>query len=164
MSYNGVGLSTVRGSGTNGYVQKNFASVRKRRKQPRYDEQKSRAALESRLHRPPNKELLEHDRKREIELKCAEMEDKMEEQGYPEDEIEEQISVLRATLLEQYNKDLAKRNARYLLSWCSCTHTRCLLIPNHTHAHELPLTPHRCAVTPRDTEQQQHTRKGATPR
>jgi len=112
MSYNGIGLSTVRGSGTNGYVQKNFAAVRPKRTQPRYDEVKSRSLLEGALHRPPNMELVEHDRKREVELKCAEMEDKMEEQGYPEDEIEEQISVLRATLLEQYNKDLAQRNSR----------------------------------------------------
>ena len=29
MSYNGIGLTTVRGSGTNGYVQRNLAAVRK---------------------------------------------------------------------------------------------------------------------------------------
>jgi hypothetical protein len=29
MSYNGIGLSTVRGSGTNGYVQKNKADLPK---------------------------------------------------------------------------------------------------------------------------------------
>lgn len=29
MSYNGIGLSTVRGSGTNGYVQRNLSTVRR---------------------------------------------------------------------------------------------------------------------------------------
>ena len=29
MSYNGIGLSTVRGSGTNGYVQRNLSAVRR---------------------------------------------------------------------------------------------------------------------------------------
>ena len=29
MSYNGIGLSTVRGSGTNGYVQRNLSALRR---------------------------------------------------------------------------------------------------------------------------------------
>ena len=29
MSYNGIGLSTVRGSGTNGYVQRNLSTIRR---------------------------------------------------------------------------------------------------------------------------------------
>lgn len=36
MSYNGVGLTTVRGSGTNGYVQRNFAAVRPRHADRKY--------------------------------------------------------------------------------------------------------------------------------
>ena len=32
MSYNGIGLSTARGSGTNGYVQRNLSLVRKAKK------------------------------------------------------------------------------------------------------------------------------------
>ena len=31
MSYNNIGLATARGSGTNGYVQRNFAALRPQR-------------------------------------------------------------------------------------------------------------------------------------
>ncbi len=34
------------------------------------------------LMKKANKDILEHERKREIELKCLELQDMMEEQGY----------------------------------------------------------------------------------
>lgn len=39
------------------------------------------AKLEEMNTKKPNKEILEHQRKRQIELKCMEMQDMMEEQG-----------------------------------------------------------------------------------
>ena len=98
MSYNGIGLTTARGSGTNGYVQRNFAFVRRR-------EENRKAPSEivtTSLTKAPNADLLEHQRKRAVELKCAEMEERMEEQGYPEDEIEEKISQYRQKCLAQH--------------------------------------------------------------
>lgn len=74
-----VGLSTPRGSGTSGYVQKNMSFLRPREKQtgpPRDTEFKHP------LRREPNKEILEHERKREVEVKCFELRDKLEEEGY----------------------------------------------------------------------------------
>lgn len=66
--YGGVGLRTTRGSGTNGYVATNLAALPKaKRKLEPIDPEKSKPVL-----RAPNLELLEHDRKREIELKLAE--------------------------------------------------------------------------------------------
>lgn len=50
------------------------------------------------LFRAPNKDILEHERKRQIELKCAELQDTMEEQGYPDDEVEEKMTELRERL------------------------------------------------------------------
>eukprot|EP00039_Didymoeca_costata_P033391 m.42115 g.42115 ORF g.42115 m.42115 type:complete len:222 (-) comp9847_c0_seq1:24-689(-) len=98
MSYNGVGLTSARGSATNGYVQRNFALVRyKRGKDEEYKDEDA-ARTERHFSRKANPELLEHQRKRDIELKCAELEEKMEEQGYPEDEIEEKIAELRKEL------------------------------------------------------------------
>jgi hypothetical protein len=47
-----------------------------------YGTDTARAERNERLYnRKPNAELLEHERKREIELKCVEMQDLMEEQG-----------------------------------------------------------------------------------
>jgi hypothetical protein len=80
MSYNGVGLTTPRGSGTNGYVQRSLAHIRKKPQTPYarendYDKPQTKQ-------RKPNPEIMEHDRKREIELQCFELQDKLEEQGY----------------------------------------------------------------------------------
>ncbi len=82
MSYNNIGLSTVRGSGTNGYVQRNFALVRHKRDEPQRTTDEGLLRAERALHRKPNAEILAHDRKRAIELECAKMQDAMEEQGY----------------------------------------------------------------------------------
>lgn len=83
--YNGIGLTTPRGSGTNGYVQRNLSSLRVKR--PRDErggerDEKDRERLESQLNRQPNADILEHQRKRQLEVKCAELQDMMEEQGY----------------------------------------------------------------------------------
>lgn len=64
MSYNGVGLFTPRGSGTNGYVQRNFAAVRQKRV---YQTPEQLAAMKGPPPRKPNKEILEHDLKRKVE-------------------------------------------------------------------------------------------------
>lgn len=80
--YNGIGLTTPRGSGTNGYVQRNLSSVRaKRPREDRVADEKDRERLESQLNRQPNADILEHQRKRQLEVKCAELQDMMEDQG-----------------------------------------------------------------------------------
>lgn len=48
--------------------------------------------------REPDKEILEHDRKREIEVKVFELRDKLEDEEVAEDEIEERCSALREEL------------------------------------------------------------------
>ncbi|MEQ2171813.1 hypothetical protein GOODEAATRI_014462 [Goodea atripinnis] len=70
--YNGIGLTTPRGSGTNGYVQRNLSSLRVKR--PRDErggerDEKDRERLESQLNRQPNADILEHQRKRQLEVK-----------------------------------------------------------------------------------------------
>ena len=79
--YNGVGLTTARGSGTNGYVQRNFALVRNQKQRVDYKTEEDIAKAEAMLQRAPNQEILAHKRKRQVELKCAEMKEVMEEQG-----------------------------------------------------------------------------------
>lgn len=97
--YNGVGLPTPRGSGTSGHVQRNCASMHKREKIKHSEEHKGDP-----INRQPNKEILEHTRKREIEVKCLELSDTLEEQGYTEEEIENKVQAYRKILLDDYNK------------------------------------------------------------
>ena len=79
--YNGVGLTTARGSGTNGFVQRNFAVVRNHAEKVDYKSPEEIAKQEAALLRRPNQEILAHERKRQVELKCVEMKEIMEEQG-----------------------------------------------------------------------------------
>lgn len=76
--YNGIGLQTPRGSGTNGHVQRNWAIVRKNKDKVTY---KTEDAKLDQLNKQPNKEILDHVRKRKVEVKCAELADILEDQG-----------------------------------------------------------------------------------
>lgn len=104
--YNGIGLTTPRGSGTNGYVQANKAHVRSKKDRViEYQSEEEIQKAERLMFREPNKDILEHERKRRIEAKCFEMRDLMEEQGYKDSEIEEQVSGYRDALLaEEFGK------------------------------------------------------------
>lgn len=79
--YNNIGLQTARGSGTNGYVQRNLSLLRSRKEKVEYHTNEDLAKLEQINTKKPNQEILEHERKRQIELKCMELQDVMEEQG-----------------------------------------------------------------------------------
>jgi serine/arginine repetitive matrix protein 2 len=97
--YNGVGLPTPRGSGTSGHVQRNCAISFKKEKKKHTEDSK----LDP-INRQPNKEILEHTRKREIEVKCFELSDALEEQGYTQEEIDAKVSSYRKILVENYEK------------------------------------------------------------
>jgi hypothetical protein len=73
-----VGLNTPRGSGTSGYVQKNRSLLKPRDKAAPYPKDWDQAK-----HRPrqPDQEILEHEAKRETEVKVFELRDKLEEEG-----------------------------------------------------------------------------------
>ena len=77
--YNGIGLRTARGSGTNGFVQRNLSYIRPSRIlqfSTKNDEEK----IEPKLNRQ-DASILEHQARREIEVALLELEEKMEEQG-----------------------------------------------------------------------------------
>lgn len=117
-----VGLSTPRGSGTSGYVTRNLAAMRPRDRAAPYP--KNTDSLPHKQ-RQPDQGILDHDRKREIEVKVFELRDKLEDDeyvlcrgglerfpgpvGFPltfllfrveEDEIDSQCDELRRKLLE----------------------------------------------------------------
>lgn len=97
--YNGIGLQTPRGSGTNGYIQSNKFFVRPKLSKiaentKGFDEDQGTAGVT----RKANKEILEHDRKRQIQLKLVILEDKLIDQGYTESEIAEKLEEARSNL------------------------------------------------------------------
>lgn len=113
--YNGIGLTTPRGSGTSGYVVRNLSTLRSH--DTSYDRASPWDAAPPK-HREPDQGILEHERKRNVELKCLELQLKLEDDEYAcrlffliipvltykknrvdEDDIQVQVAALRAKLL-----------------------------------------------------------------
>eukprot|EP00050_Salpingoeca_kvevrii_P002343 m.191115 g.191115 ORF g.191115 m.191115 type:complete len:275 (-) comp10591_c2_seq4:1720-2544(-) len=119
MSYNNIGLTTARGSGTNGYVQRNFANVRRnRQRQNGYNTEEDFERMERALQRGPNPEILLHERKRQIEVKCIELADDLEARGLSEEDIETKVDEYRQELL----KDLEVSESRIKLAKTGSSH------------------------------------------
>ena len=76
--YNGIGILTPRGTGTSGYVQTNKFNLRG---PPQRKTEDLKAAHDRTGARKPDQGILDHNRKREIELKVVQMADALEEQG-----------------------------------------------------------------------------------
>ncbi|KAL4948404.1 hypothetical protein BDW69DRAFT_176519 [Aspergillus filifer] len=120
-----VGLSTPRGSGTSGYVQKNHAFLRPRGGAP-YPPPSSLKDKDdfgsSFKQRQPDKAILEHEMKREIEVKVLEERERLEEENErveegkaeegdklrSEEEIDEVCEELRKRLVEEMERNGAK--------------------------------------------------------
>lgn len=79
--YNGIGLQTARGSGTNGYVTRNLAFVHTTKEKVKYKTEDEINKLDSLAKKKPNLEILDHERKRKLELRCLEFREELEDQG-----------------------------------------------------------------------------------
>ncbi|CAK9300402.1 unnamed protein product [Gordionus sp. m RMFG-2023] len=97
--YNGIGLATARGTGTNGYVQKNLSFIKRVREKIEY-KPLAKENVENLLLKKANQEILLHDNKRKLEIRCVEMKELMEDQGFDEEEIEEKVSMFRKMLMQ----------------------------------------------------------------
>lgn len=127
MSYNGIGLPTPRGTGTSGHIQRNMSAVNPSTQSQRgvynwRQEQSNQSAnRESRFHRANYVErkvdegILEHERKRAIEVECMALRDELEDGNDQEGEgngkigeleIERKVSELRARLKANAEEDL----------------------------------------------------------
>ncbi|KAK3028865.1 hypothetical protein RJ639_038550 [Escallonia herrerae] len=99
---NGIGLQTSRGSGTNGYVQSNKFFVRLKSNNVLVDGRQGKRIVPGQgtagLIRKPNREILEHDRRRQIQLKLVVLEDKLVDQGYADAEVSQRLDEARRTL------------------------------------------------------------------
>lgn len=117
MSYNGVGLSTPRGSATSGYIQTNIANrALNATGEFAYnrDSDEAEKISQKRLQREAanqtaDVEILEHRRKRKVEVACMELQDELEEQGLGEDEIDEKVENLRRQLTLKMARELDLR-------------------------------------------------------
>jgi serine/arginine repetitive matrix protein 2 len=70
--YNGLGLRTARGSGTNGYVQRNQSFAKPRKQTPF-----NRDELPSKVIRKPHTDILIHKGKRQVEVDCLLFEEEL---------------------------------------------------------------------------------------
>nr|XP_028563797.1 serine/arginine repetitive matrix protein 3 isoform X2 [Podarcis muralis] len=57
--------------------------------------------VEAGLVKKAHREILDHERKRRVELKCMELQEMMEEQGYSEEEIRQKVGTFRQMLMEK---------------------------------------------------------------
>lgn len=78
--YNGIGLKTARGSGTNGFIQRNLSYIRPSRVL-QFSQKNEVEIMEPKI-KQQDKSILEHQARREIEVALLELEEKMEEQGF----------------------------------------------------------------------------------
>ncbi|KAJ0972319.1 hypothetical protein J5N97_020278 [Dioscorea zingiberensis] len=95
--YNGIGLQTPRGSGTNGYIQSNKFFVKPKATSTALPPPSS-SSFPDHGSKKANKDLLEHDRKRQIELRLIVLQETLADQGYTQSEISEKLQEARAAL------------------------------------------------------------------
>lgn len=90
--YNGVGLTSARGTGTSGYVQKNLSYVKAQQVVRRTEhahlaerfekDEEQRRALNSSVGAAPDASIVKHELKRRVELKVAELREKLTQGVY----------------------------------------------------------------------------------
>lgn len=121
-----VGLSTPRGSGTSGYVQRNSAFLKPRNAgygapYPPVSSSSDYKPMSDFRQRKPDQQILEHDRKRAIELQVLEEREKLEEENeelekskkkaLTDEEIDERCDALRERLLKELEDGKADKPA-----------------------------------------------------
>merc|ERR1711865_209351 len=113
--YNGIGLQSVRGSATNGYVQRNLSFVRRNNQRPSEFDQED---YEPPAPKRADPGILEHERKRQIELKIVMFRDAMEERNYSEEEIEVKVAEIRKQLAAagDENKEESTAKSSYAIA------------------------------------------------
>ncbi|CEG80478.1 hypothetical protein RMATCC62417_14810 [Rhizopus microsporus] len=102
--YNNSIINNTIHLGTNGYVTRNLSFV----KPPpqRKDEPKEESGPKL---KKANAAILEHNRKRQVEVKCMELRIKLEDEGVDDEEIETRVEELREKLLQESQPIDAKK-------------------------------------------------------
>jgi hypothetical protein len=113
MSYNGVGLSSAKGSGTSGFIQRNLGNIKTRENQETKGKHFYKRQLNEKKNEkieklkkisslPLDKDIHDHQLKKEIEIKVMEYRDKMEEEQSDLDdgEIDKLVDAYRIKLMK----------------------------------------------------------------
>lgn len=118
--YNGIGLTTPKGSGTNGYVQRNMATITAARLDFQKMNKSFKAAPDMKV-KKANLELLLHEQKRKVEVDLLKLEDELKAAGMADAEIESTISNERRNMMAavsegtlRYDSELAKKDTHQL--------------------------------------------------
>ena len=133
--YNGVGLKTARGSGTNAYVQKSLSFIPYRADDTHLAYQRNKSVfapgatqeyepgakqdLPEGKPRVVSEEVLRHRARRQVEAECLELREELEAQGAKD--IELQVHSLRNKLLSRLDlrpqREQAERKEREMGKW-----------------------------------------------
>ncbi len=107
MSYNGIGLNTPRGSGTNGYVVRNLSSIRK--SQPYATSNTRPGDMEAPISKPRKADhsILAHEARRRLENRVLIYQTELEdaEPPFEEDVIERKVAAYRAEVEAEATKN-----------------------------------------------------------
>lgn len=110
MSYNRVGLGSVRGTGTSGYIQSNRAAERTEGVYERKQTKQAAGAEADKLilsatqgGKPHDPSILAHEQARKIESALFDLQDKLEDEGLDEAQIQQQIAAERQRLTTKYS-------------------------------------------------------------
>lgn len=110
--YNGIGLKTARGSGTNGYVTKNFAYVKETTRKP-YGPPSFDHISKPEI-KKANSQILMHEQKKKIESQLFDMRTRLEEKGsYTPEQIDEMIAKERKELYKEMEHNQHKSQSRF---------------------------------------------------
>ena len=100
--YNGIGLTTARGSGTSGHVTKNLSYVKPEFFRNKLDSNSGKNRADDSRSAPKisggNRDILEHNKKRAVEARLFALRESLVEQGLTDVEIEKKISRRRKEL------------------------------------------------------------------
>ncbi|KAK3269630.1 hypothetical protein CYMTET_21938 [Cymbomonas tetramitiformis] len=106
--YNGVGIHSARGSGSSGYVQSNKFHLLPHRRRHKELQDLKEVMADTSMNRQPNKDILEHSRKRAIEVELMKLRADLEDKGFADDDIDIQCDVRRKELEAKAEEEPAK--------------------------------------------------------
>jgi len=101
----GIGLTSVRGSGTSGYVQTNKFQVRGSGRDRKGGRGDGGEASDSKKKQTANQDIINHNKKREIEVKVMEYRIQLEDEEVADEEIEVKVEEYRRELQRTLDED-----------------------------------------------------------
>eukprot|EP01061_Rhynchopus_euleeides_P017795 TRINITY_DN2946_c0_g1_i1.p1 TRINITY_DN2946_c0_g1~~TRINITY_DN2946_c0_g1_i1.p1 ORF type:complete len:317 (+),score=158.18 TRINITY_DN2946_c0_g1_i1:48-998(+) len=110
--YNGVGLQTPRGTGTSGFIQRNAGQLAAGGGRTALMWNTRSHYKTETIRHEKGKDIREHEKKREVELKLLVERERMEDEGkLSEDEIEDELAHLRRVFLREQDREEERQSA-----------------------------------------------------